>query len=140
MEAHQAKKKRWGAKNAEAIEEYMAAHGGEVPVEVLDAMSDAELADVVKHAKHKAQELRERVEAERARIALMPDGPEKDAALAALAKLEAECEVAEAAAAALEAHQAKKKRWGARKAEAVEEYMAAHGGCLLYTSPSPRDS
>lgn len=63
---------------------------------------------------------------QKARIAQMPDGPEKDAALVAAAKLEDEYEAAETVVQTLKEYQ--NKRRGNKAADDVAELMATHIG------------
>ena len=67
----------------------MEAHGGLLPVQELDGMSEAEVKDVVAAAQAAAKAEALAVEEERRRVEAMPDGPEKEAAMRQLAEDEA---------------------------------------------------
>ena len=64
----------------EAIEKEMEEHGGVVPVGKLDEMSEAHVKDLVAAAEAQAKQEAAEVEEERRSVAMMKEGPEKEAA------------------------------------------------------------
>merc|ERR550537_1537835 len=97
----------------------MEANGGAVPVDMLDGMSAEQLGDVVHAVEEEVAHMRAEIEAERKRIEAMPDGPEKEAALAALHEKEAALAVKEHELEALKEYQEHRKEETAGKAADV---------------------
>ena len=60
------------------------AHGGEIPVEKLEAMSEAEVKHVADAMEAEAQKEAQAVEQERKAVEAMDEGPEKEVAMAKL--------------------------------------------------------
>ena len=97
---------------------------------MLDGMSEAAVADVCSAVEAKAASMRAALEAERARVEAMPEGPAKDAALAALHEKEAALAVKESELAALKEYQEHRQEGASDKAADVLAAMEAHGGMV----------
>ena len=95
----------------------MEAHGGLLPVQELDGMSEAEVKDVVAAAQAAAKAEALAVEEERRRVEAMPDGPEKEAAMRQLAEDEAHAALKAEEARKLELYEEHREHDAEEKAE-----------------------